>query len=67
MNEATNQVYLGDGVYAAVISEMIRLHTSDGRECLDVIYIERPVAQSLVDYINQIFGIKAKGELQNAD
>lgn len=56
-NMSKDNIYLGDGVYLArsnYAEDFVLLYTSNGVEFKNIIYLNREVAQSLVDVITKL-------------
>jgi hypothetical protein len=49
-NPSENATYIGDGVYAEVENEQIKLSTQRGYDEWDVIYLDRSVFMSLTRF-----------------
>jgi hypothetical protein len=46
-------MYLGDGVYADIENGMVKLTTENGYEATNTIFLELPVYEALVKYVEQ--------------
>lgn len=56
-----NKQYLGDGVYATVQNDMIRLTAEDGITVQETIYLERLTYEALKLYAERVWPSEEKG------
>lgn len=52
--------YLGDGVYADYVRGSVCVYTSDGTVCQNRVFLEREVAEALINYIRRVHRGKIK-------
>lgn len=53
------KTYLGDGVYAEVVSGMIKLTTEDGADVLETIWLEAETYEALVRWVDRLKAARA--------
>jgi hypothetical protein len=51
--------YLGDGVYAEIDLDRVRLTTENGYQTINVIYLELEVFEMLYQYVNKFTQVRA--------